>query len=116
MGDVSTNYNAAEFDCRDGCGYGAVHPRLVKRLERLRRRLGGKPLPIRSGIRCGPRNAAVGGSTRSAHMWGGAADIPSGLCRRADAIAAGFTGIGERAGWVVHVDVRRTREPVIWQY
>lgn len=116
MGDLSRNFDQREFDCRDGCGYGAVHPQLLTVLETLRRELGGRPLRIVSGLRCPPRNAAVSGAARSAHVWGGAADIPTGLLRPRLAMACGARGIGTKAGWVTHIDVRRTREPIQWEY
>lgn len=40
------------------------------------------------------------------HLYGKAADIPKGLATVAQALAAGFTGVGHRGRWVVHVDVR----------
>lgn len=43
-------------------------------LEEVRALLG-RPVLVTSGYRCAELNAAIGGSTSSAHMWGGAADI-----------------------------------------
>lgn len=116
MGNLSAHFSREEFACKDRCGYGQPHPRLVNRLEALRVRIGGKPIAIVSGLRCPPRNAAVSGASRSRHQSGEAADIPSGLVRPGTARAAGFRGIGVRDGWVVHVDVRRTKEVVQWTY
>jgi hypothetical protein len=48
---------------------------LASVLERVRGALGGKPVLISSGYRCPELNAAVGGSTSSAHMQGLAADF-----------------------------------------
>lgn len=39
-------------------------------------------------------------------MYGAAADIPAKLATPSDARAAGFTGIGIKDQWVIHVDVR----------
>lgn len=114
--DPHPHFSLSEFDCRDRCGYGQPHHRLLDALERLRTGIGGKPIVIVSGLRCPPRNAAVGGALRSRHQAGEAADIRPGLVRRSDAISAGFTGIGMKGSWVTHVDVRRAREPVVWQY
>lgn len=116
MGDLSKHFSRREFECRCGCGYGQPHPRLVNRLEALRTRIGGKPLAIVSGLRCPPHNRAVGGASRSRHQSGEAVDIPANLVRPGTARAAGFTGIGTKDGWVVHVDVRDTKEPVEWTY
>lgn len=113
---LSEHFDWSEFDCRDGCGYGQPHPRLVTRLERLRDGIGGKPIVVVSGLRCPPRNAAVNGARRSRHQSGEAADIKPGLVRERDARRAGFTGIGLKGEWVVHVDVRRTSDVVVWHY
>ena len=48
---------------------------LAQGLERIRTVLGGKPIRVTSGYRCKALNEAVGGSARSAHMDGLAADI-----------------------------------------
>lgn len=116
MGDLSTHYSSGEFACKDGCGYGQPHRRLVTRLERLRLAIGGMPLVIVSGLRCPPRNAAVGGASRSRHQSGEAVDLQPGIVTRENAIRAGFTGIGMSGRWVTHVDIRISREPVVWQY
>lgn len=116
MGDLSEHFSRAEFACKDRCGYGQPHPRLVTALERLRREVGGKPLRIASGLRCPPHNEAVGGASRSRHCSGEAADLYQGQVREAQARAAGFKGIGRKNGWVTHVDVRRTQEVVVWDY
>jgi hypothetical protein len=52
---------------------------LAATLERVRSRLGNKPVSISSGYRCPALNSAVGGSKTSAHMQGLAADfiVPS---------------------------------------
>jgi DUF1009 family protein len=43
-----------------------------------------------------------------------AADLPVGMVTVAVARAAGARGIGVRRGWVVHVDTRAARRPVIF--
>lgn len=116
MGDLSEHFSSSEFRCRDDCGYGQPHPRLIARLERLREVLGDKPVVIVSGLRCPPHNRAVGGASRSRHQSGEGCDIRSGIVKRAQAERAGFTGIGLKDGWVVHVDVRQTKRPVVWTY
>lgn len=116
MARLSLHFDSVEFRCRDDCGYGQPHPRLVNLLEKLRESIGGKPLKVISGLRCPPHNRAVNGASRSRHQSGEAADIPSGLVTEAVARRAGAGGIGIKDGWVVHVDVRTTKEPVVWQY
>jgi len=44
-------------------------------LEKIREACGGNPVMVSSGYRCPQLNAAVGGATNSAHVWGGAADF-----------------------------------------
>lgn len=104
MGDLSPNFSRVEFACP-----GAIHVPcdvgLIGRLQLLRSK-GGRPLEIVSGYRTAQHNAAIGGAANSLHLWGMAADIPAGYAVLADAVAAGFTGIGMSGPWVVHVDVR----------
>lgn len=116
MAKLSAHFHSREFECRCGCGYGQPHPLLVRRLEQLRTLAGDKPVVIRSGLRCPPHNRAVNGATRSRHQSGEGVDIQSGLVREAQARKAGFTGIGLKEGWVVHVDIRESREVVTWTY
>lgn len=116
MGDLSKHFSQHEFACKDRCGYGQPHPELIARLERLRAITGGKPLDPISGLRCPPHNAAQGGSKRSRHCSGEAADLEYGRVKERDARAAGFTGIGLRGVYVVHVDVRRGRDVTVWTY
>jgi uncharacterized protein YcbK (DUF882 family) len=116
MSDRWPHFTRAEFACKDGCGADLVHPRLLDHLEELRQFLQ-RPVPIVSGVRCCPHNAAVGGAKRSQHVHGLAADIPRDLgVTVKQAKMNGFTGIGVRAGIVVHVDVRATREAQVWTY
>lgn len=113
MGDLSEHFSRSEFsDRRTGAQKGPPLE-LVWRLEDLRRRIG-RPLPILSGYRTPATNRAVGGVRFSRHLRGDAADIPAGLVTVDQALASGFRGIGVRGGWVVHVDVRSARRPVIF--
>jgi uncharacterized protein YcbK (DUF882 family) len=116
MSQLSPHFHSREFACKDGCGWIAVDPLLIVRLEELRRRLG-RPIRIVSGRRCPIRNALVKGAARSRHVHGDGADIPSSLMvTERQARLVGFTGIGvNRQGWVVHVDTRPGRVTV-WTY
>lgn len=116
MGDLSAHFSRSEFACKgtSHSAHAAVSPHLVQHLERLRALKGGRPLRIVSGVRCAKHNAAVGGASRSQHLYGTGADIPEGYATVADAARAGFTGIGSKGVWAVHVDVRRT--PARWAY
>lgn len=114
MGDLSAHFSNHEFvDRRTQHALGPP-PELVQVLERIRALRPG-PLRIVSGHRCCATNAAVGGASQSRHIAGDAADIPSGRATRAEALAAGATGVGVRSGWAVHVDVR-PGPPVTWVY
>lgn len=116
MGDLSPHFSASEFRSRDGAPHPAplARQRLVSHLEVLRCICGSRPLQIISGHRSPARNAAVGGASQSRHLVGDAADIPAGYATVDQARAAGFTGIGSKGQWAVHVDLRAT--PARWEY
>jgi uncharacterized protein YcbK (DUF882 family) len=102
--DGTSHFRPTEFSCPH-CGAHVVRSLLLLRLERLRG-IVGKPIPIVSGYRCPEHNHAVGGASDSMHMYGAAADLPLELVTLAQAVGAGFTGIGTQRGSVRHVDVR----------
>jgi uncharacterized protein YcbK (DUF882 family) len=104
MGDLSPHFSRREFDCKDGTK-ADPDPRLIECLERLRAAVG-HPLRIVSGYRSPEYNRKVGGARKSQHLYNRAADIPVLYATVAQARAAGFTGIGSRGKWAVHVDVR----------
>lgn len=116
MGDISTNFSLHEFRSRDGhAGINKANlHQLVARLEALRCIVGGKPMRIVSGHRSVEHNRAVGGASDSQHIYSRAADLEPGYATVAQAEEAGFTGIGERDGWAVHVDTRA--RPARWSY
>lgn len=117
MTRLSPHFDSREFSCKDGCGWQAVDPLLIERLEILRSALK-MPIRITSGRRCPVHNRNVLGALRSRHVYGDAADIPRTLrVTVAQAREAGFTGIGHLAsGYVVHVDVRPQRNVTVWSY
>ena len=104
MGDIAKNFSRSEFRCGHCGRLDALDDELVRSLQRLRD-IVGKPLRIISGYRCCEGNALVGGSKYSQHLYGRAADIRPGYATVAQCRAAGFVGIGVRAGQVVHVDM-----------
>lgn len=110
---LSPHFVEREFACKH-CGAARVSPHLVQHLERLRAAVG-RPLHVVSGYRCPTHNRAVGGASRSRHLMGDAADLAFGYATVAQAEAAGFTGIGRRGPYAVHVDVRPGR-PARWSY
>lgn len=114
MGDLTAHFSRSEFvDRRTGQ---LVEPpaRLLAVLEVVRW-IGGRPLRIVSGYRSPETNSEVGGAPASRHLFGDAADIPSGFVTVDQAAAAGAVGIGEKDGWAVHVDVR-PGPPARWSY
>lgn len=114
MGDLSPHFDSSEFrDRHDGTTH-AIDRRLIEVLENLRA-LDGRPLPVLSGYRSPTTNGLVGGARQSQHLVGRAADIPSGRFTVAQAVAAGARGVGHCRGWVVHIDTRRSRRPVIFE-
>ncbi len=116
---LTKNFDSREFACRC-CGVENIDPLLVANLQVLRDEAG-VPLAINSGYRCEKHNKEVGGSSKSQHVLGKAADVrPLGdiplekLCRMAEKVP-GFSngGIGyyPHSGFI-HVDVRGT--PARW--
>jgi len=111
MGDLSKNFSRYEFACHCGCGFDQVDSVLVRALQTLRDRIA-RPIHVLSGCRCRDHNQAVGGSPKSQHLIGRAADIMAVRLKPRD-LAAVALGIEEfaRGGigiypWGVHLDVR----------
>ena len=74
MGDLSKNFNRAEFACQCGCGEDTIDYATVELCEAVREHFC-QPVTITSGIRCMWHNERVGGSANSLHVLGRAADI-----------------------------------------
>lgn len=113
---ISEHFKLSEFQSRDTKEV-KLDPVLVEKLEKLRKRIG-QPLIINSGYRTTKHNKAVGGSPKSQHMKGAAADIRkvAGLTVDEMAVLAeqvGFDGIGIYS-WGIHVDTRG--EKARWDY
>lgn len=111
---LSRNFKRGEFACRCGCGFDTVDHRLVEGLQRLRD-IVGEPIHVNSGCRCAAHNAAIGGSPRSQHLVGKAADITIRNYRPALVASLASTlaefadgGIGIYQSFT-HVDVRNGR-------
>ena len=110
MGDVGKFFSREEFECQCGCGFDTVDAELVYVLDALRLRVGA-PIYITSGNRCPAHNEAIGGSEKSQHTYGKAADIQV-VGKDAKAVAnlleemyPNKYGIGRYDTWV-HIDVR----------
>jgi len=68
---LTDNFWLSEFACDDQVD---IDMRLVRELQKLRDFIG-KPINITSGYRTPERNKRIGGSSKSKHMEGIAADI-----------------------------------------
>lgn len=73
VGDLTRNFSRSELDC-PCCGTFIRNDRLLRGLQTLRDLVGG-PIHVNSGTRCWRHNSAVGGSPKSQHVDGAAADI-----------------------------------------
>ena len=74
---VSKNFMHSEVACKC-CGKvgrdQAETEKQILKMQELRDHLG-KPITVTSWHRCEKHNREVGGSAKSAHLWGGATDI-----------------------------------------
>ena len=110
-GDLSTHFSRAEFRCRCGrCGFDTVDAELLTVLEAVREHFGAA-VRITSACRCADHNARVGGSPRSQHVRGRAADIqvegvaPAEVYAYVDRTWAGRYGVGLYKVFT-HIDTR----------
>jgi hypothetical protein len=124
---ASTHFGFIEFQCKCGGRYSScrriwVTRTLLQRLEKYRAATR-RSLKIISGCRCPGHNRAVGGASRSQHLYGKACDVIyySGWTATKVKSLHLFTGIGKsrRTNLVRHVDVRSNasvNNPTIWNY
>jgi uncharacterized protein YcbK (DUF882 family) len=111
---VSKNFKLYEFECKNGSNVVVLDGELVERMQALRERLG-TPIIITSGYRTPAHNMKVGGSPKSQHLLGKAADIvvkgytPEQVAKAAKDV--GFRGIGIYNTFT-HLDVRE--KPTSW--
>ena len=81
MGDISKHFSRSEFACKCGCGFDAVDAKLLRDLEQVREALYDPHteedywIRINSGCRCPEYNESIGGSKKSQHLYGRAADF-----------------------------------------
>lgn len=118
---ITENFWSHEFLCKCGrpeCDAVLISDTFVLKLQQVRN-IYGYPMFISSGSRCLFWNEHEGGTVKSAHLTGMAADIKvySGF-RRYELVAAGMiagiTGIGFSERFV-HLDLDHIR-PVLWTY
>lgn len=106
-------FSRAEFACHCGCGGSTVDARLLEILTTFRAYFN-KPMYINSGFRCENHNKAVGGSPRSQHLTGKAADIrikdvdPEVVYSTINDAMGDWGGLGLYEDFV-HIDVRKNR-------
>lgn len=105
MGDLSPHFSSHEF-VDHVTGHRFDPPaQLLAILEKIRAQRG-RPLKVVSGHRCCGHNAEIGGAGQSRHIAGDAVDLAPGIVTLSQARGYGAVGVGVRAGWAVHVDVR----------
>ena len=113
---LSKNFRSEEFECKC-CGKCDIDPKLIEMLQ-LVRDIVGVPIYINSGYRCEDHNKEVGGSSRSQHLLGKAADIriKNMSVEQMYNICKGFfNGIGlYPEQHFIHVDVRPVKST--WVY
>lgn len=110
---LSANFKVEEFACSDGSDPIFIAPKLVMILQKIRRHFG-KPVIINSAYRTVSKNKAVGGVTRSQHLYGTAADIhiigvtPKEIAKYAETLLPTSGGIGIYSNFT-HIDVREVK-------
>jgi uncharacterized protein YcbK (DUF882 family) len=111
------HFTIFEFACKCGCGYDAISPALVGKLE-LARDEAGVAFVITSGCRCDEHNKKVGGVAGSAHTMGLAADIAVTDKTKEvilKAVRKHFNRIGV-AEKFIHVDIDESKAAAEWKY
>jgi len=109
---LSPSFHLREFECKgDGCCSSTIiSETLLAILESFRAKVG-KPIILNCSYRCPQHNSDVGGTEKSYHQLGMAADIrvldmtPDEVAEAAEPF---FKGIG-RYNTFTHVDVRANR-------
>ncbi len=108
------NFLPKELACSH-CGELVIDTQALDALQAQRERSG--PIVVTSAYRCPIHNAMVGGAPLSSHKTGKAIDQAlrrrHGAAAEADALAAGFKGIG-RYRTFIHTDTGRKRSWGRW--
>jgi len=116
--NLTKDFTVEEMKCRCGaCPGGTMNPAFMTRLQAVRDAFGG-PMIVNSGFRCQANNKAEGGTEKSMHLIGRAADI---ACHSGSdkfrlmmlAIASGMNGIGV-GNTFLHMDDREKQ--CLWTY
>lgn len=107
---ISSYFDRSEFACQCGCGFDTVDAELIVVLTALREHFN-TPVTITSASRCAKHNANVGGSPKSQHLLGRAADIvvkdvsPSEVYDYLDSTYPDQYGMGKYDSFT-HIDTR----------
>lgn len=107
---TSDLFQRSDFACTCGCGFDAVDAELLQVLESVWRHFNQR-VEITSGCRCPLHNLSVGGSKRSQHLNGKAADImvahtpPYVVAHYLESTYPDCYGVGQYHGHT-HIDVR----------
>ena len=113
MGNLTSHYSTAEFECRCGCGLGSdpehYEPTWLEFLE-LRRRILDRPSVVNSGFRCAAHNAAVGGVDDSAHLRGAVDERVEGGWMRWESLLATVLAFCVDEGGLEEAEARRIYE------
>lgn len=122
MGYISKHFTREEFLCKGddchpsatgNCGFDTVDVELLRTLEAVRAYFG-KPVIITSGCRCMAHNESEGGSRKSQHLIGRAADIivqdvdPDDVADWFDSAYPESMGLG-RYSTFTHIDSRSSK-------
>ena len=107
---ITPHLKVREFRCKDGGDAVFVSLRLAELLEQIRVHFGAA-VTINSAYRTPSHNAKVGGTSRSQHLYGLAADIkvagvsPAAVADYAEQLLGSHGGVG-RYSTFTHIDVR----------
>ena len=108
---LTKNFSVAEFKCNDGSDSVMIDKKLAALLQEIRNHFG-KPVIINSAYRTAQYNRKAGGSSKSLHLYGKAADIkidgvsPYSIAKYCQSL--GVKGIG-LYNTFVHVDTRENK-------
>ena len=125
---MTKNFKLKEFNCKGnikGCDCQMpleVYENIIKLSSQLQflRDYTGRPITVNSGYRCPDHNKKIGGSKRSQHMLGKAADITIQSLKPAEVFVIiedlidmghmlqGGLGLYEKRGFV-HYDIRKKK-------
>ena len=119
MDKIGSHFDRSEFKCKCGnCDFDTVDTTLLILLEGVRAHFDA-PVIINSACRCRAHNNNIGGSPKSQHLYGRAADIvvkghsPAEVQNLLESLMKGWGGIGSYDTFT-HVDTR-TKGPARWK-